>query len=236
MGTYMCLGGYFSRRALARKSPEAFIKDRLYRLGLPTIAYTAIGAPLCAGIVRAWEGSPVNLHWLIDYWREQRGIRGPVWFTATLLCFDLGLVAYDRLQRVLYTDSSDGPSGSKSDRGINPLKLYAGIALCSISDFCIRTVYPVGAVLNPLKLQPAYLSQYIAAYSLGASVSSLEDAIPSLTTSVGLLLTSLSSGFVLFHGLKDDPSSTAQMAGGWNNLAAAYALWNNANGDTPETI
>lgn len=172
----------------------------------------------------------MNLHWLIDYWREQRGIRGPVWFTATLLCFDLGLVAYDRLQSVLYTDSTDGPPPPKNDQGINLLKLYGSIALCSVSDFFIRTLYPVGSVLNPLKLQPAYVSQYIAAYSLGASVSNFEDAIPSLATSAGLLLTSLASGYVLFQGLKNDPTSTAQMAGGRNNLAAAYALWNNANG------
>lgn len=232
MGTYMYLGGYFSRRALARKSREGFVKDRLYRLGLPTLAYTAIGAPMCAGIVRAWQGDPVNLHWLIDYWKEQRGIRGPVWFTATLLCFDLGLVAFDRLQSVLYTDSStsNGPPPRKNENGMNPLKLYASIALCSITDFFVRTVYPVGSVLNPLKLQPAYLSQYIATYSLGASVSDFDAVIPTFATSAGLLLTSLASGLVLFQGLKDDPTSTAQMAGGRNNLAAAYALWNNANG------
>lgn len=236
MGTYMYLGGYFSRRALERKSRENFIKDRIYRLGLPTLAYTAIGAPLCAGIVRVWQGQSIDLHWLISYWREQRGIRGPVWFTGTLLCFDLALVAYDRIQNVLYTDSSDGPpppATTKDNEKINQLKLYASIALCSASDVFIRTLYPVGTIVNPLKLQPAYLSQYIAAYILGANVPSFSAGIPSRTVRRSLLLISLATGSILLHNLRRDPtarSATQQMFGGYNTLAAVYALWNNING------
>ena len=36
MGTFMYLSGHFSRRSLERKGTLSFLKDRLYRLGLPT--------------------------------------------------------------------------------------------------------------------------------------------------------------------------------------------------------
>lgn len=60
----------------------------------------------------------------------------------------------------------------------------------------MRFVYPVGAVFEPLNLQPGYLPLYISVYLIGASLDSAPTSFFSSPMRQGLLATSLASGAV----------------------------------------
>jgi glucan biosynthesis protein C len=245
MASFMYLAGYFSRQALGKKkkkSKRQFVKERLRRLALPSVAYTVLGAPLCVAIVRNWKGEATSWRWIVEYAREQRGIRGPIWFTATLFCFDLAMVGFEALREKFHALSTPSTmameesreiverDGSCQEAAARPLLLYASLTLCSAADFLLRTVFPVGTFLAPLNLQPAFISQYVAAYVFGARVRHIEDAIPSRRSGAGLVLVSTSLTCILGQALKRNPDSVLNMRGGWNSLAAVYAVWGNFNG------
>jgi glucan biosynthesis protein C len=240
MGSFMYLAGYFSRKALHKKSTRQFVKDGVYRLALPSEAYTILGAPMCVIMVRSWNGKDVSWRWMVEYMKEQRGIHGPVWFTATLCCFDLAMAGLEVLhKRFLASPSTTTePTTTESKETVTqkhsgrpqPLQLYTSLMLCSVGDFLLRTVFPVGAFLNPLNLQPAFVSQYVAAYVFGTRVSHIEDAIPSYWSASGLALISTFLTYVLGQSLGQSPDSMLKMKGGWNSLAVIYAVWGNFNG------
>jgi len=164
MASFMYLAGYFSRRALEKKkkSKRQFVKERLRRLALPSVAYTVLGAPLCVAIVRSWKGETTSWRWMVEYAKEQRGARGPVWFTATLCCFDLAIAGFEALREKFQVPSPSTTAtesteivvrhGSCPGTVVRPLLLYASLTLCSAADFLLRTVFPVGTFLAPLNL------------------------------------------------------------------------------------
>ena len=228
MGTFMFLGGHFSRKALQRKSCSQFVKDRLYRLGLPTVAYTALGAPAAFAVLRIWKGEEVNMRFLLDYWKDMRGARGPLWFTATLLTLDVFQAGLTLLPR---SDTQVNGNVSKPTmEHIRCLPLLTCLSLTTLADFLVRLRYPIGTIFTPLKLNVGYAPQYLAAYIFGASVSDVDYAIPSSGTLLGLtVLASVSSRF-LARSFFGNTSGLDLAKGGYNELAFQYAIWNNFTG------
>ncbi|KAJ7287397.1 hypothetical protein C8J57DRAFT_1653718 [Mycena rebaudengoi] len=90
MGMLFFLSGHFSAIAASKKSWVEFSVDKLRRLGIPTVVSTIFLQPLVLILVK-WAGSAPILPALLEYFKTLRGVRGPVWFLATLLVFDLTL-------------------------------------------------------------------------------------------------------------------------------------------------
>ena len=104
-------------------------------------------------------------------------MRGPLWFTATLLTFDSVLVAVRWVKGKLDVYSETQRSEAK-DRHVPTARLLTSITATSLSDFLVRTVYPVGTIFNPLKLNIGYVSQYVACYVFGVYAPSVDYAVP----------------------------------------------------------
>ena len=90
MGLFFFIAGLLTPRALARKGPAGFMKDRLARLGLPFLAFLLVVFP----VVR-WMGDRRgrSLAWFFhDQLKELDP--GPLWFVLALLIFSAAYVAW----------------------------------------------------------------------------------------------------------------------------------------------
>jgi hypothetical protein len=183
MGLFFWLSGYLSGNRLS-KSPTwgsrySFLSGKWFHLGLPAVIYTVFVHPLSQLLV-LFESSGFHLRLetilstFLSYWKQLRGVRGPVWYPATLLGFDM--ISTLCIPRTI------------SPQAVQRLKRFVSNRLAVSSlwvsstalTFGIRTVYPVGATVPVLAVQPAFLPQYILSYALGI-ISSLTDT-PRLVT------------------------------------------------------
>jgi hypothetical protein len=90
-----------------------------------------------------------------------------MWYPALLLVFDyvaaLVVVASLRSRRIELEDSQERHRWNSRD--YRALSNWGWVLVTTVSF--VRLRFPVGAVLDPLSIRPAYLPQYIFAYSLG---------------------------------------------------------------------
>lgn len=183
MGLFFWLSGYLSGNSLS-KSPTwdsrySFLSGKWFHLGLPAVIYTAFVHPLSHLLV-LFESSGFCLGYktvlstFLSYWKQLRGVRGPVWYLATLLSFDM--ISTFCIPRTI------------SSQAVQQLKKFFSSRLAVSSlwisstalTFGVRTVYPVGATLPIIAVQPAFLPQYILSYAFGI-ISSLTQT-PKLVT------------------------------------------------------
>ena len=82
-------------------------------------------------------------------------MRGHVWYAATLLLFNV-FATVRPCKRTFYTDRD----------------LAFGLGLDVVVTYLVRLVCSIGVFFELLRLQPAYLQQYISAYLLGAFLDS----------------------------------------------------------------
>jgi glucans biosynthesis protein C len=171
MGTFFWISGRMSAQSLSKTIPSRFVLSKLIRLGIPTIVCTLFIQPL-GGVValRSWDFSSIS-SFAIGYWKETRGVRGQVWYTATLLCFDCttALITWwlASLGKMKWRD------GMKFFMTSDTVKTWAWVVV-STASFLIRLRYPLSKKFIPLNLAVGYLPQYIYAYLDGfASFSAL---------------------------------------------------------------
>ncbi|KAH7408066.1 acyltransferase 3 [Cadophora sp. MPI-SDFR-AT-0126] len=210
MGSFFYLSGMMSSMSVRRRGPTAFLKSKLTKLGIPVLVYTLLAPALQTCLQRLSEREVVTWDVLKTHLRGLRGVKGPVWYAAVLLVFD---ILYTVLPRI--PSLSFGPT----------------MLLNVASTFLIRIWYPAGMATAPLNLQPGYLPQYIVSYTLGARSSVPTPVSPSLVNRLQkrvLLGVSVASGLSIVSLLRWHP--LASMRGGWNWLAFSYAVWNESTG------
>ena len=89
MGLFFLMAGLLTPRALARKGPADFLRDRLARLGPPFLAFLLVVFP----VVR-WMGQRGrSLAWFFRVQLKELD-PGPLWFVLALLIFSAGYVAW----------------------------------------------------------------------------------------------------------------------------------------------
>ncbi|KAJ7251822.1 hypothetical protein B0H12DRAFT_1234087 [Mycena haematopus] len=166
MGLLFFLSGHWSSLAADRKHWRAFCTDKLIRLGVPAVVYTLFLGPLVLGIGRWKEHTPI-FSALLTYWTSLRGVRGPVWFTATLLFFDL---IYIMVRTFL------PPLGFLVPKSAAQYRVTAVVCIFTtiVSSYFIRKSHPIGVVTPPLDIQLAYASQYVLAYVSGTCLSRIQ--------------------------------------------------------------
>ncbi|KAJ7188516.1 acyltransferase 3 [Mycena filopes] len=218
MGMLFFLSGHFSAISASRKNWRAFCLDKLKRLGIPVVVYTLLVHPVVIVLVR-WAEHRSILSGLTTYYLGLNGVRGPVWFIAVLLCFDLVYIA---IRTTLPPISFLIPTS------LTRYRVTAAVAILTVIDcsFLIRISYPVGRSLPPLGLQPAYASQYVVAYTAGTCLSYIQIYLlvpdPARALALAYFFAIISFSIVAF-AYRLTPT---WFAGGATPAALLYAIWN----------
>jgi glucan biosynthesis protein C len=180
------------------------------------IVYTLLGTPAQIALRRIHAHEPLDWEILLDYWKNLRGVTGPVWYIAVLLIFDT-------VYALVVSRFAPLPQGS----------LFPNLLIVITSSYIIRLLYPLGTSFKPLGLQPGYLPQYIACYTLGASLSS--PPIPpyskitrNILITVNILTSAAQLGLPYYYPNSNSISSSFR--GGLNLFALSYAIWNETIG------
>ncbi|CAJ2512775.1 Uu.00g008940.m01.CDS01 [Anthostomella pinea] len=162
MGMFFWISGRVSAQSLSKTSPSAFIKSKLLRLGAPALVYSyAIDPMMRAAMLTSWNLESLRAS-VIASWTTPHGLRGPVWYIGTMLAFDVTAAIATKIG---WTTTTKGDKERSRIYGL--LCRYGWIGVAA-SSFLIRLWYPVGKTIPILSLQPAFLSQYVYSYLLGA--------------------------------------------------------------------
>jgi len=94
MGLLFFVSGYFTLQAWERKNAKSFFRDRLIRLGIPTLVYMFVIGPITQYFLsHTWGTGGFGHQWLAHLqdgeWLSETG---PMWFCAALLVFSLAFV------------------------------------------------------------------------------------------------------------------------------------------------
>ncbi len=225
MGLFLLISAYFVPGSYDRKGAGRFTKDRLIRLGIPLLLYGWLVRPLLiyAGMAAfAGQSTPFG-EWFPAQYARTYGLigGGPLWFIETLLVFSL-LYA---LWRVLSRRPGRPPVNA-------PFPGSAAIVLFALGvgavTFLVRLAFPVDASFQPLNLQFANFTQYVALFAAGLVayqrnwLLGMPDRTGRRWLIAGILLAlSLPAlGFLTGSAADDTP-----FKGGWHWQAFAAAVW-----------
>lgn len=246
MGLFFWISGRMSAMALQNGSRTKFWRGKVIRLGIPTLLYTLFIQPVNLWIVSpSWDMLSIAQRF-DNYWKDVRGVRGPVWYTATLLVLDSISAACHPSTSQPIGDRNKQAIGYTSKHRLNGICALLGVAVVS---FGVRLYYPVGTVLRILSVQPGYLPQYLFAYRLGqlsirtnspvirqpdsrsgeAGVQS--QAVSHMSLKSAILVSVLAFHLIFIPQFLCGRSnwleqSIADVSGGLNAAALLYALWN----------
>ncbi|MEC5387540.1 acyltransferase family protein [Uliginosibacterium sp. H3] len=214
MGFFFLLAGYFTPPSLAHKGLSRFVRERLWRLGMPLLLFALLLSPLTRALAAATRGEAPFLAALAARWPPTVFDAGPLWFCIALLLFTAGWIAVSRLP------------GAVQRPSINPHYAIALAVLgCGALAFALRVWVPVGR--NVFSLQLGYFASYLLLFYGGCALAgtrALESvewrhARPWAITAV-LVFPTLWIYAALGGAFDGDA-----WRGGANLPALAYALW-----------
>lgn len=262
MAAFFFISGHLTSAATSnpRGSPWRLARSRLLRLGLPTLLYTITAEAVHVGTSRAiLTHQPLDWSILQDSLLAIRGIRGPVWYCALLLIFDLvniGLCSKIQMRSSIGCCHFEGPKKNnlsekdsfnlaKPNIGLSNWGVLLALTTISIASFLIRVKFPVNKVFIPLNLRLGYLPHYLgyyimgrlASYDLGEFVRDrVQDNLLTRLRPILLVVTATTTAAAAFIVGRQPSSSTPiqdpriLFSGGLNIPAAIYALWNESIG------
>lgn len=223
MALLFFIAGYFSEVSFARKGFSPFIRDRLFRLGLPTLLYMfAIGPLTQYYLARSWGTGGFAHQWLKHARRD--GLlseTGPMWFCAALVLFS---AAYGLFRLMRCREPSFALTvGRRAD-----FAAALFVAVMATSTFTVRIVEPEGRAL--LNLQLGDFPQYVMMFGAGLIAGRgrwFVELPERLCRRWGVLAFSfgipLFAALVVFGGAMQ--GHTARYGGGFNWVSAAKSLW-----------
>jgi fucose 4-O-acetylase-like acetyltransferase len=228
MGILFLVAGFLAERSLSRKGPRAFIRERLRRLGVPTLVYMVVLNPLINLVINpAGNDIPSPARAYLRYLGGLGflGGSGPMWFAAALLIFSLALAAFRAMR--------PGAAAGTSPPGA------AAVALCATGlaagTFLVRTVQPIGqSVMN---MQLCYFPQYMVAFIVGVASARGGWLEPLARSSVarragwaGLFAGPVVLAVILVAAGQLASGNLAALVGGWNPAALSLAAWEQVTG------
>jgi surface polysaccharide O-acyltransferase-like enzyme len=254
LGILFFISGCFAAGTLAKKGRAAFVRERLFRLGVPLAAYMLViapfiyfvlmrdiphngpvmtGGPAAKGLAVSWIRYLLGFQWL--------GETGPLWFNEALLIFCL-VFALIRRRYSAWADSAapQKPSGSPK---LSAMPGRAAVLLIilgtGIAAFLIRLVFPIGT--DVLNLQFSFFASYIVLFALGikagennwlSRISGGPQPGPENTRDAGAgrfwFIAALAVGIPLWFIIMicgGALEGTVLIYGGPHWQSAAYALW-----------
>jgi surface polysaccharide O-acyltransferase-like enzyme len=160
MGILFFISAYLATKALAKRGVFNFIKERLFRLGLPLFIYVFIISPFIMFILLGyysessfWEN---YIRYILDFW--WLGSTGPLWFVQVLMFFCI----FYAIVKLLFIKPF-------KINNVNPVKIVFIIILTTIIAFLVRLVFPIGSSYLNLHFSyfPSYIVMFVAGVLLG---------------------------------------------------------------------
>lgn len=224
MGLLFFIAGYFAAKSLRKKGTFSFIKERLFRLGVPLLVYVFIIDPLMVYFYIKRDG--LFFYEFVSYPDFYAGMikgmfflgaTGPLWFAEALLIF-CGVYAVIRKLLPSAVIESKMPSFNK---------IMILVLITSVLAFLIRLVYPIGS--DFFNLQFGFFASYIVLFILGINsaernwferiVSGKNIFYLKLAVFAGIPAWAL---LMIFGGALSGDIPTG---GGFHWQTAVYALW-----------
>jgi peptidoglycan/LPS O-acetylase OafA/YrhL len=231
MGLLFFVSGYFANGSLARRGTGPFLRERLFRLGLPALVYMLLIHPFILVGLNPWHADfgPTRTFYIKFLCSGQwLGASGPLWFVIALLLFCVGLAAWRGF-------CPPGPREAATQPGRAPTigKLIGFACFLGVISFLVRLVQPIGA--NVLNMQLCFFPQYIAFFAAGVSASrhGWLQPLASSTMSRRIGWIALFVGplallcLMMASGTKD---GIAAYFGGWHWQAFGLAAWEQFSG------
>jgi len=211
MGLLFLFSGYFTPGSFERKGPGTFLKDRLLRLGIPTLVYFFILSPIASWGYQMTQ-SPVG-----NAAAGRFGL-GPMWFAVMLLVFDLGYLAW----RTISKNRPERPTPEYRRRlTLRAVALFM-LALAAAS-YLLRIVIPYGTTILEFPSLD-YLTQYLSFFLIGM-FTFRQGWLRSIPGSVGQLgfVSAVLATVILFPAALIGLGSAFIGHGSWQS--AIFALW-----------
>ena len=209
MGLLFLLSGYFTPRSLERKGPWPFLKDRLLRLGIPTLVYVFLLSPIASWgnhqMTHSPAGNPFSL--------------GVMWFAVMLLVFDLLYLAWRRITK----NRPERPAENAPARLTFPKVILFTLALAAVS-YLLRIVIPYATTILEFP-SLAYLPQYLGFFLVGM-LAFRQDwlrTVPGSLGKVGFVLAVLAMVILFPVAMFVGSGSVWIGHGSWQS--AVFALW-----------
>jgi peptidoglycan/LPS O-acetylase OafA/YrhL len=158
MGMFFFVSAYFILPSLRKKGVRSFLKDRLIRLGIPTLLFFFFLFPLTVYIRNNFIlDDEVSLRYLI-FNVNVFGF-GPMWFVEALLLFTLAyLLTYQmKIESI----------SNKCHRLPSPIAIISFACIVGIAQFLIRIWLPVGWAMSFTQFQLPHFLQYIFLFWFG---------------------------------------------------------------------
>jgi len=231
MGILFLIAGYFAQGSLERREPAGFMRERLLRLGAPTLLYVALLHPVIVYGINpgGHDFGPPGVY--LRYFSSGRFLSGtgPMWFAVALLIFSAGLAAWRA------AGSTRGPGAAPSGRLPGPRAIAIWASCLVAATFLVRTVEPVGqSVLN---MQLCYFPQYVVAFATGAAaarggwlVGLARSRFARRAGWAALVLGPAALAGVLVAAGVLKGRGTAGISGGWHPEALGMAAWEQLTG------
>lgn len=229
MGLLFLLAGYFAYFSLQRRGPGAFLRERLVRLGLPTLFYMLVIHPFILLGLNPWHhdfGPKLAWYRRFVLSGEFIGESGPLWFAFALLIFCALLAAWRALRPAASAVPAATPPGARS------LALFA--AGLVVATFLIRTVQPIGT--NVSNFQLCFFPQYVAVFIAGLAAARhgwllalARSALAARAGWLGLVGGPLLLALVAVFGGPPGPNPSVY-DGGWHPQALGLATWEQLSG------
>jgi glucan biosynthesis protein C len=223
MAVLFFIAGYFSAAAYDRKGFSRFLRDRFFRLGLPTLLYMLVIGPLTQYFL-SWTwgdggfGHQWRLHLKDGEWLSETG---PMWFCAALLMF---AIVYALVRLTGWKATRIELAGNR--RGA--IAVAAFIAMMAASTFLVRV--GVSGNASVINMHPGDFPQYVLMFAAGVFgyrgnwITEFPARISLLWGSLALAVSApLFAALIVFGGGLQ--GETAQYAGGFNPVSAGKCLW-----------
>jgi len=221
LGILFFISAIFAAKALAKYGAVKFIKERLFRLGIPLLVFVFIITPfiifIMFGEYREYGLVSSYIQYIINFW--WLGATGPLWFAEALLIF---CVFYAVIRKFFKTIVI---------RDIKTINIVMVILFTGIVAFLVRIVLPIGTSI--LNLQICYFPSYIVMFIAGILISE-NDLLNKLTEEKNIRWIKLSMligipvwlfTLVVGGALEGD----AYFNGGLHWQSLTFALWESLN-------
>jgi len=160
MGILFFLAAYFATRSLAKRGPAAFVRERLFRLGIPLLIYMFVIDPFIGYFLMNYGDVQGRLglgRGYLEYLGSFRwiGSTGPLWFVEALLLFSLLYAAWRAIR----------PAAKAVRPAPGVMTVILIIVGTGLAAFSIRLFQPIGTSVANLQL--CFFAAYIALFLLG---------------------------------------------------------------------
>jgi len=218
MGILFFISAFLATKALAKRGAINFIKERLFRLGVPLLIYVFIVSPFNMFVLLKHYAQYTlrqnyiwyikNLSWLSS--------TGPLWFVQVLLLF---CIIYVIVKKCIINPVKINNVSSKN--------ILFAVVLTGLAAFFIRIYLPIGSSFMNLQFPyfPSYIVLFIAGIIVGENElwENITDKKNIKWLVIALLISlPIWSAIMVFGGANEGKT---YYNGGlhWQNLA--FALW-----------